>query len=101
MPGVFEILAEREGPRGWIFEVQQIRDDGALAKVELTLSWQDYDLFCPDGAVPPEGVARAVAEVARELWPAGIPPRLDASTLRRKSPDADVRVIGCVDLRAM
>jgi len=98
--GVFEIIAERETAGGWAFDVQEIRSDGSLAGITLTLSWQDYDLFCPDGAVPPEGVARAVLEVARALWPEGVPPRLDASTPRRKSGDADRRITERVDSRA-
>ncbi len=101
MPGIIEILAEREGPTGWTFDVQEIRADGSLAKTALTMSWQDYDFFCPDGAVPPEQVARAVAEVARELWADGIPARLDASQPRRKAADADRRIIERVDMRAI
>lgn len=101
MQGVFEIVTEREGPEGWRFAVQEIRHDGTLAGIDLTLGWHDYDLFCPDGSVPPEGVARAVLEVARELWPGGIPHRLDASSPRRMSPDADRRITERVDLRAM
>ena len=100
MQGVFEIIAERETAGGWAFDVQEIRGDGSLAGITLTLSWQDYDLFCPDGAVPPEGVARAVLEVARTLWPEGIPPRFDASTPRRKAGDADRRITERVDARA-
>ena len=94
MPGIIEILAEREGPTGWTFDVQEIRADGSLAKTALTMSWQDYDFFCPDGAVPPE-------QVARELWADGIPARLDASQPRRKAADADRRIIERVDMRAI
>ena len=101
MPGIIEILSEREGPTGWTFDVQEIREDGRLARTSLTMSWQDYDFFCPDGAVPPEQVARAVAEVARELWDGGIPARLDASQPRKKAADADRRIIERVDLRAI
>ncbi|MFO0962717.1 MAG: hypothetical protein U0625_07385 [Phycisphaerales bacterium] len=101
MPRMIEILSEQEGESGWTFQVQQILADGSLQSTRLTMSWQEYDLYCPDGAVPPEGVARAVAEVAAEMWPRGLPPRLDASTLRRHSPGADARVAERVDLRAM
>lgn len=101
MPTPFEITGEREEQGGWSFQVQEIRADGSLAGVRLTLSWADYDLFCPDGAVPPEAVARAVIEVASELWPEGIPARLDASTPRRRAPDADRRIAERVDLRAL
>ncbi len=101
MPANFEITKEREEPSGWSFDVQEIRRDGSLAGVRLTLSWADYDLFCPDGAVPPEGVARAVMEVAGELWPDGVPARLDASTPRRRAADADERITERVDMRTM
>ena len=101
MPRAFEITAEREETGGWTFQAQEIRPDGSLAGVRLTLSWADYDLFCPDGAVPPETVARAVLEVAADLWPEGVPPRLDASTPRRRDADADRRITERVDLRSM
>ena len=101
MPATFEIVSEHEEPNGWSFDVQEIRNDGSLAGLRLSLAWVDYDHFCPDGAVPPEGVARAVLEVGNELWPGGMPPRLDASTVRRRSPDADRRIIDRVDLRSM
>lgn len=98
--GPFEIVKEREEASGWSFDIQQIRRDGSLAGIRLTLSWADYDLFCPDGAVPPEGVARAVMEIADELWPEGVPPRFDASFPRKRAPDADRRISERVDLRA-
>jgi hypothetical protein len=101
MPGTFEIISEREEPTGWRFDVQDIRADGSLAGVSLTLSWADYDYFCPDGSVAPEGVARAVLEVASALWPQGMPARLDASTPRRMAPDADQRITERVDMRSM
>ena len=101
MPATFEIVSEREEPNGWRFDIQEIRHDGSLAGIRLTLAWVDYDHFCPDGAVPPEGVARAVLEVGGELWPGGMPARLDASTVRRMAPDADRRIIDRVDMRSM
>ena len=101
MAGPFEIVKEREEPAGWSFDVQEIRADGSLAGIRLTLSWADYDLFCPDGAVPPEAVARAVLEVAQDLWPEGVPPRFDASFPRRRDREANRRIVERVDLRAM
>ena len=41
MQGVFEIIAERETAGGWAFDVQEIRGDGSLAGITLTLSWQN------------------------------------------------------------
>ena len=101
MAGPFEIVKEREEPAGWSFDVQEIREDGSLAGIRLTLSWADYDLFCPDGAVPPEAVARAVLDVAQGLWPEGVPPRFDASFPRKRAADADRRICERVDMRAM
>jgi hypothetical protein len=101
MPGVVEVLTEREMPGGWSFHVQWIREDGALRATRLALAWQEYDLFCPDGAVPPETVAKAVAEVALELWEGDLPERLDAAALRRRDHGADRRVTERVDLHAM
>jgi len=46
-------------------------------------------------------VARAVMEVAGELWPDGVPARLDASTPRRRASDADERITERVDMRTM
>lgn len=101
MAGPFEIVKEREEPAGWSFDIQEIRGDGSLAGIRLTLSWADYDLFCPDGAVPPEGVARAVMDVAAGLWPEGVPPRFDASFPRKRDPGADRRISERVDMRAL
>lgn len=101
MPSVVEVLTESETPGGWCFNVQWIAEDGALRSTRLALAWQEYDLYCPDGAVPPETVARAVAAVALELWPEGIPGRLDAAALRRRDHAADRRVTERVDLNAM
>lgn len=101
MPDVIEVLSERETPGGWTFEVQFVDPDGALRHLALSLAWQDYDLYCPDGAVPPGVVAEAVALVARTLWTEGLPPRLDAAALRRRHHDADALVIERVDLSAM
>ena len=51
--------------------------------------------------MPPEGVARAVLEVAGDLWPEGVPPRFDASFPRKRSADADRRICERVDMRAL
>lgn len=101
MQPLVEILHETETPGGWEFQVQVLTSAGACVPLRLKLSWQDYDLYCPDGAVPPEGVARAVASVAVELWPEGLPGCLDAASLRRRDHAADERVTQRVDLSAM
>ncbi len=101
MPRVVEVLNETDSSNGWVFTVQFITDSGALQVLKLALSWQDYDLYCPDGAVAPEAVARAVACVAWDLWPEGLPDRLDAAALRRRNHSADTLVTQQVDLSAM
>lgn len=101
MSRVVEVLNESESPTGWVFVVQFIDDEGALHAVRLALSWQDYDLYCPDGSVAPETVAKAVACVAWDLWPEGLPARMDAAALRRRDHGADALVTQRVDLSAM
>lgn len=98
---IVEVVSETEGKTGWDFALQFVSDEGALVKLTLSLSWQDYDLYCPDGAAPPEAVARAVGAVAWALWPEGLPARLDAAALRRRDRAADERVTQQVDLSAM
>ncbi len=101
MPAAVEIVTETERARGWEFQVQFIGQSGELVPLLLSLSWQDYDLYCPDGAVPPQTVAKAVALVAWELWTEGLPRKLDAAALRRRDHQADQRVTQHVDLNAM
>ena len=50
---------------------------------------------------PQDGALVAALEVGGELWPGGMPARLDASTVRRMAPDADRRIIDRVDMRSM
>lgn len=101
MPPAVQIIHETETPGGWEFLVQFTDESSAPTRLRLTMTWQEYDLYCPDGAVPPEAVARAVATVAREVWADELPPRLDAAALRRRDHGADERVIHHVDLSAM
>lgn len=80
-----EILAEREEPGCWSFE---LRADGRRHR--LRLAWADYDLFSPSGDRPPAAVAEAVFRFLRgrgELAP--LPERLDASWPRRLVDGAD------------
>jgi hypothetical protein len=80
-----EILAEREEPGCWSFE---LRADGRQHR--LRLAWSDYDLFSPSGDRPPAAVAAAVFRFLRsrsEFLP--LPERLDASWPRRLVPGAD------------
>ncbi len=66
--------------------------------MELTLSWADYDWWSPTGCHPPSEVALAVlrvlmsapSDIAREYVATM---RIDASSVRRRIPDADRLVV--------
>ncbi len=73
-----EVVSEQEEENGLKFSVTF----GEQA-CELSLSWADYNLWSPDGTLPPAIVADAVVRVMLEHGPQKIPIRLDASILRR------------------
>lgn len=85
-----EITTETEDGTGWVFRVQAIADDGALVASDLRLSWSDYDFWCPGAAWPPATVALAVAAfVVDREGVAGLRPRFDAASVRRRHAEAD------------
>ena len=57
--------------------------------MDLGLSWPDYDLWAPDGSVPPERVAAAVLTLLLEHEEIPDRRRLDAAQLRRMIPGSD------------
>ncbi len=80
-----EVVSERECDGGWSFELRL----GEHTRT-LRLSWADYDLWSNDGGDPPHAVAKAVAMfLVSRITPSDLPPTLDASTARRRYPDAD------------
>ncbi|MCE9620529.1 MAG: hypothetical protein K8R92_11575 [Planctomycetes bacterium] len=91
--GPLELLNETEADHGWRFDAQFIEPGGTLRKITFTLSWADYDLFCPDGGTEPSLVAETVLR-----WMIGrgdsdqLSNRLDASLARRLDPDADAQI---------
>lgn len=90
MPTPIEIVAEEELTSGWAFAAQALGADGRLMKCELRLSFADYNLWAPDGAIPPVRVAEAVlAFLSARLGGPGLPTRFDAAQARRMFPDAD------------
>ncbi len=94
MSDLFELLDEIESPEACTWTVQRIDSEGGIHRYSLRLSWADYDLFVPGGSTPPAMVAEAVMTFMLEhdaLHPLG--PKLDASTPRRRIPEAD-RIIG-------
>ena len=57
--------------------------------IDLGLSWPDYDLWAPDGSVPPERVAAAVLTLLLEHEEELVRERLDAAQVRRIIPGSD------------
>jgi hypothetical protein len=85
-----EIIAEREGPKRWEFDMQTLDDAGGLRRVTMTLGWADYNLWSSDGSDAPAKVAEAaLLFLMKRGAPDGIPSKFDASFARRKFPDAD------------
>jgi len=81
-----EVVSELEGDSGWSFELRFAEG----ATLTLRLSWADYDLWSNDGGDPPHAVARAVALfLLSKITPSDLPAAIDASTARRRFPEAD------------
>jgi hypothetical protein len=90
----FEIVAEREGPGGWSFEIQIVgAKEGRLRSLTMDLSWSDYGHWTRDGADPASAVAEAVmAFLLDRLSADELPTRFDASLARRRFPGADEEI---------
>jgi hypothetical protein len=88
-----ELLAERELTGMWEYDAQLCASDGTLRRIVLRLSWADYNLWSPDGTVPPGTVAEAVLHfiAQHEAAFAGME-RIDASAARRRVPGADTTI---------
>ena len=87
---VFELIDEIEDATGTSWTVQRIDPDGGLLRSSIRLAWVDYDVWNPDGSLPPVKVAEAVMAFALtrpEFEP--LPDRLDAATARHLVPGAD------------
>ena len=87
---VFELIDEIEDAGGTSWTVQRIDPDGLLLRSTVRLAWVDYDVWNPDGTLPPVKVAEAVISFALsrpEFEP--LPARLDAANARRLVPGAD------------
>ncbi len=80
------ILTERDGDRGWSFEVARVGERETIST--MTLGWADYDWWSPDGRDTPSAVALAVVTVFRRALEAvdgsPLPERFDASVVRRR-----------------
>jgi len=87
---VFELIDEREDATGTHWTVQVIDVEGGLRKTGVRLAWADYDVWCPDGSLPPMRIAEAVVAFALgrpEFDP--LPETLDAAAARRRVEGAD------------
>ncbi len=94
MMAPLEIAAEREGDRGWIFDLR--RRGGSAIESKIVLAWVDYDWWSPDGRDPPAAVALAVAEVfdaSLSTANATLPAHFDASTVRKRVAGADSLIV--------
>ncbi len=95
-----QILNEAERPGGLLFRARVVRD-GVERATAVHLHWADYNLWAPDGALPPERVANAVIRVyADHCGFENLPDSFDAAQLRRRWPEADDRVFDLVVGRA-
>ena len=93
MPKV-EVVSEEEGAGGWSFQLRIGAEGSDPAGAHtLYLSWADYNFWCADGADPPHAVAEAVARfVLSRMAATDLPDRIDASSARRRFPDADQEI---------
>jgi hypothetical protein len=89
-----QIESEQEDRGGWTYRIRVAAEDPApAARCTLRLAWADYDLWSADGADPPSAVAAAAIEfLLSRVALSDLPPRLDASTARRRFPDADTEI---------
>ena len=83
-----EVVSEQAYEGGWSFELRL----GAVTRT-LRLSWADYDLWSNDGGDPPHAVAKAVGMfLLGRITASDLPQSFDASTARRRFPDADAEI---------
>lgn len=87
------VESEEEAGEGWQFVVRIDPADrqGHSLRIELTLSWADYN-FWSGGMRPPSDVASEVVSFALKKSAESkieIPKRFDASIIRRLFPGAD------------
>jgi hypothetical protein len=88
-----QILTEEERPGGLAFRAS-VREGAAERIIEIRLHWADYNLWSPDGVHPPQSVAMAVARyLVGRAGAEALPESIDASTPRRRDPDADAAIV--------
>ena len=86
-----EVGPETELGTSWSYDVT-VFDQGKAHRHTVTLSFQDYDLWC-HGRVGPSRVVEAAFKFLLENEPADqIMSRFDCSTIRRHFPAVDERL---------
>ena len=86
-----DITTETEGAHNWAFQAD-VFAGGRLHKLDVTLSFQDYDLWS-HGRVPPSRVAAACVRYLLERADAAdIAEAFDCATLRRTFPEIDAEL---------
>jgi len=94
------VLDEQETPEGLRFTAR-LEAGASSRSVAIRLHWADYNLWSPDGADPPEHVARAAIRFACSRSPLSeLPASFDAAMLRRRHADADREIPALVRRRA-
>lgn len=97
MPQI-ETGPETETPHGWSYALT-VFHQGRVHPMQVTLSFQDYDLWSR-GRVPPYRVVEAaIAYFFEHESPERIPSRCDCSLIRRRLPEADQQIPGRIGHR--
>ncbi|MBX3402952.1 MAG: hypothetical protein KF699_06000 [Phycisphaeraceae bacterium] len=88
-----EALSEREGVRGWVFDVVIRRGaDAEPSRHAVSLSWADYEYWSHGQASPSRVAEAAIAALLGARPDVALPERLDCSTCRRWTRDFDARI---------
>jgi len=86
-----EIEQETEGKNNWAYKVS-VFDTGKRHEYEVTLSFQDYDLWS-HGAIAPSKVVEKAFKFLLEREPAtSIMSKFDCSVIRRYFPEVDTEL---------
>jgi hypothetical protein len=92
-PIAVELLAERDIPTAWEYDAQILTGAAIVERKVLRLSWADYQMWSPDGAIAPSRVAEAVLRfIALHAEAFAMMEVVDAAVARRKVPGADAAI---------
>ena len=100
MSAKYEFTAENEDNGCWIYELQCLDAGLVVGRHQLRLSWEDYDLWVPDGSIEPAHVADALMRyISQSEHFQPMPSKVDSSHPRRIDPDADAAISGMIRSR--